>query len=394
MPRNQDRHLSREEMARFVELGVHRLGAAPLPAADLELADHVAACSVCATVARSQRSVQADLKALMNTAVSERTSECPSEASWLPLAAGVCSKEEALPLLGHASNCDYCGRQLRQTTAALGSDGLEDKREVVRRLASSRPEWQTKLADELSRSLRAGWSAGQGPQPGVSRWSPHLTGRWTLWVPASAAVILIALAIGVWIHSSRPSLPVTGQLVAQAYSEQRTLELRIPGAPYGPLRRQRATESTHFDTPLTLKDAKVEIARELARNPDQAGWLQAKARVDLMEQNPAAAIESLERARTLRPDDLSLKIDLASANFEQVTRPSDYTAALNLLNQVLQADASNRTALFNRAIVNERAGKPTEARADWNSYLRLDPTGDWAEEARQRLTQLDEIPTR
>ena len=306
-----------------------------------------------------------------------------------PLSRRSVLKEEALRLLEHASGCDYCGHQLKQTTAALGSDGLEHKREVVRRLASSRPEWQAKLADELSRSSELGSGAAQRPKPGAPHSWTHLPGRWTLWVPASAAVILIALAVGVWLHSSRPSLAVTGQLVAQAYSEQRTLELRIPGAPYGPLRRQRATESTRFDTPLTLKDAKVEIARELARNPDRAGWLQAKARVDLMEQNPAAAMESLERARTLRPDDPSLTIDLASAYFEHATQPSDYTAALNLLNQVLQADSSNLTALFNRAIVNQRAGKSAEARSDWNAYLKLDPTGDWAEEARQHLTPLE-----
>ena len=42
-------------------------------------------------------------------------------------------------------------------------------------------------------------------------------------------------------------------------------------------------------------------------------------------------------------------------------------------------------ALFNRALALESLGQKDAARAAWESYLQVDATSAWADEARQHL---------
>jgi hypothetical protein len=60
-----------------------------------------------------------------------------------------------------------------------------------------------------------------------------------------------------------------------------------------------------------LLEAGTQIARGLARHPQDAGWLQAKARTDLFDGHPQFPIEALKQAGTRHPENLSVKLDLA-----------------------------------------------------------------------------------
>jgi tetratricopeptide (TPR) repeat protein len=214
----------------------------------------------------------------------------------------------------------------------------------------------------------------------------QLTGSWARWVLAGAGALLLA-GSGLWIENFRLSLSSTNQLIAQAYTEQRTVELRFPGASYGPLRQQRGEHISQRESPQALKDAKVQIARRLAHGSKEPNWLQAKARIDLLEGHFQAAIDTLQQAVVWHPDDSSLKVDLATAYFERAEptgQPADYAPALDLLNQVLSNNPNHSVAIFNRAIVYERQHKYAEAMADWQRYLQVDPSGGWAAEANTR----------
>ncbi|MFP5246851.1 MAG: hypothetical protein ACLGH0_09160, partial [Thermoanaerobaculia bacterium] len=76
--------------------------------------------------------------------------------------------------------------------------------------------------------------------------------------------------------------------------------------------------------------------------------------------------------------------DLAAAYYVRAQRnddPADFLRALQVLENVSGAD-------FNRALIQEQLGLTTEAIASWNAYLRTDPDGQWAAEARQHRDAL------
>jgi len=66
-----------------------------------------------------------------------------------------------------------------------------------------------------------------------------------------------------------------------------------------------------------LRTARTFFGRAVELAPDNAASHMNLARVDLLEKNPAAAIERLERALQLRPDDASVLVALAQAQLAQ-----------------------------------------------------------------------------
>jgi CHAT domain-containing protein len=205
---------------------------------------------------------------------------------------------------------------------------------------------------------------------------------------AMAASFLLALASLTWWGASLRNRPQSAdRLLASAYAEQRTLELRISGAPYAHLRAQRGAEDSFANRPKALLSAEALIAGQLASHPSDSYWLQAKARADLLEGKYDGAVDSLRRALQLLPKSPGILIDLASAYFQRgqaTDRPEDYAAAYESLSQALAVAPDDPVALFNRAIVAERQFLYHQALDDWEHYLRIDPRSEWADEARQR----------
>lgn len=63
--------------------------------------------------------------------------------------------------------------------------------------------------------------------------------------------------------------------------------------------------------------------------------------------------------------------------------------AIEALCHAIEARPDYADAHFNLAHCYETAGERKSAAAEWRAYLRLDPSGPWAELARQRLTLLE-----
>src|SRR5262249_49880193 len=70
-------------------------------------------------------------------------------------------------------------------------------------------------------------------------------------------------------------------------------------------------------------------------------------------------------------------------------REIDYGAAIDMLWRFLRVRPDSPVALFNRAVVYERMFLYDDAVKDWEHYLKLDPTGGWAEEARGRKQAIE-----
>ncbi len=64
----------------------------------------------------------------------------------------------------------------------------------------------------------------------------------------------------------------------------------------------------------------------------------------------------------------------------------DPAAAAELFVRALASDPSFADAHFNLAMAYEELGRPDSARGHWRTYLKLDPSGPWAEIARRHLS--------
>jgi CHAT domain-containing protein/Tfp pilus assembly protein PilF len=208
-------------------------------------------------------------------------------------------------------------------------------------------------------------------------------------VYAGLAALLVLAGGLVLFAYLRPSNPQ--KLIALAYVQQRTLELRIPDAGYAQIHVQRENGQSQFNKPAVLLEAEALIQRRLEEKPDDPELLRQTAEVDLLNRDYQPAIETLSRALRVQPNSFYLLVDLASAYFERAegtSNPADYEAGLQYLGEAIRMDPASPLGLFNRAVMYERLYLYDRATSDWEQFLKLETDRGWKEEAGQRLAEL------
>ena len=314
---------------------------------------------------------------------------CPAESTWWYVATGLQPESRAAELLEHSTRCDACALLLRQATEDFTDEVTEQEITQISALPSAQERWQQSLAQRLrvtesARGKKGLWSRG------LAEWFPRplrSVFRYA-WVYAAAAIML--LAAGAWLMHTRRE-PSINQLIAHAYTEQRPFELRIADAAYGPVRQERGGERSAFAEPAGLLRAKYIIKERLAARPNDEAILAASGRVELLEGHYDEAIRTFGRLLDTHPDSPPLLADLATAYCQRATavdRAVDYGQSIELFGRVLAKKPDDPVALFNRAIALERMYAYNEAIRDWEHYLRVDASGDWAAEAQRRLSEL------
>ena len=383
MDTTPNQHLEMPELAKLLE-ELRARADSKIKATDVH--PHLAACADCREQFEGLAELDSQLKTMRVSAPAPLASGCPSPAVWDEVAAGLTDPKQTLAHLEHASRCDHCGPRLRASVrqvASLNQKLTEVERKEIADLQSASPDWQVKLAERISGTPRT-------TAPSVP-WRM----RW-LSVPilaTTAAALAIIAGIAWWTAAGRATPGSANQLLARAYTDQRTLELRIPGAAYAPMRVQKGPAQSFVARPPSLLKAEALIASQLTSHPEDPAWLQAAARANLLEGKYDAAVESLHRALELRPDSPDLLLDLGTAHFQRAQsadRPEDYGAAFEYLSKALAQQPENPTALFNRAIVSEHQFLYRQALEDWEHYLKLDPASQWSEEARNHADAVRE----
>ena len=329
------------------------------------------------------------LEQLKRPGLAMQGADCPSASEWALVVAGQVESEKAREYLRHAADCDHCGPLMKQTIVDFDDEFTSDEDKMISQLKSSDPAWQKRFARKLAAksALQVGSSTGR---------AKVLTGKWRRfpkWQPLVVGVVAATIA-GVMLFPlvSKYFSQTPDKLLAQAYGERRTLELRFEGAQHGPVQIERSTGSdSRLSRPPALLEAEALIARGLEKEPNSAFWLQAKGRADLLEGNFEAAIQSFQKALDVEANSISLQTDLASAYFQRAARTdraSDYAKAIELLGKVLAKNPDDAIARFNRALINEKMFLYRQALEDWNHYLRLDSKSEWANEANQHANNL------
>jgi CHAT domain-containing protein/tetratricopeptide (TPR) repeat protein len=222
---------------------------------------------------------------------------------------------------------------------------------------------------------------------------------------AITAAILIAAIVGWRIWSSRSEVDQGLLALNAAYSKERPLESRITRFDYAPFRSTRGPGQRDVNE-NELARSELLLRDELRRRSTPAAH-HALGKVYLAESEFDKAIDEFEKAQKNDLDNAQIYADLGAALLEKgklevqagKTDPGNaesgkgmeyFARSLSNLNKALELDHDLSEALFNRALLDESMGLLPEAEADWHKYLEKDSSSKWADEARQRLAQLEQ----
>jgi tetratricopeptide (TPR) repeat protein len=309
------------------------------------------------------------------------TPECPSDDALRQLAASLTPDDAAAKLTQHAATCDHCGPLLRTFTEDFSDDFSPEEQAVLDQLRSASPKWQKQTAREM---LKRAIPSPPSPRP-IFSW------KWIM-VPASAAVVAVS-AFTIWfVVRDTPEKVET--LLAQSYTEDRTMEMRIPYAKHSEFHQLRSGDSgSLLSLPESYRKAGDQITVQLKKNPDDPGWLLASAQFDLMHWDYLSALKTLNKIEDAKFKSSSqLLMIRALALYEQAEdrhQQEPYFESADLLGKVLLDSPNDPVALFNHAIVCERIELWQCAESDWNRLLTVETDRAWADEARERLTQIE-----
>jgi len=168
---------------------------------------------------------------------------CPSEQQWMDFAAGLRSPGDTQKQLEHAMNCAHCSARLRRAAEQFADDTTDEEMHVLDGLASADPAWQRNLARRMQESS----PQANPPQSATKAWD-----RRALLLRLSIATVTAALLLSAlwWFSYARPT-QAANRLLALAYSERRTTDLRMAWGEAAMTGEHREWYA-HFDPVLRL----------------------------------------------------------------------------------------------------------------------------------------------
>jgi CHAT domain-containing protein len=275
---------------------------------------------------------------------------------------------------------------------ACGEVSAEERAQLERHFLRS-PERRAKLRFALALKRRASERESRRRPP--RRLARHL--------PVAASLLLVAgLGVVICLTFFRRS-DVSDGLVAlrAAYGGRRPVEARISDFPYAPdpqLRGGEGSDSLQDDLAAQRDLAASLLIRAAATRPKDAAAQRAAGQHYLAARQFDEAIKYLQASLSLDPRDARAHSDLGVALLERGKSRGaqtgggmrDFGESLAHLDQAVELDDSLLEALFNRALAHEYLSQTAEAENDWRAYLAKDPGSKWADEARQRLSALEE----
>jgi tetratricopeptide (TPR) repeat protein len=383
-----DQHLDSNELDALVS---------PLPAQGIqsvvlteealeEARRHLEGCDDCSRKVQMHRQAQDEILDLGTLGTTQPKGSCPSNVDWLAVAAGTRPEQETKDLMLHAAQCAHCGPELHKAADMLSDDATTQEEVLLQELRTSTSDWRRETSVRLGQTATRGARADAGAR------------LWWRSLPSwqRAAVVAASLAIAVvaaWLTSRTFRASSADELIAQAYSERRTLEIRIPGAKHAPLHVERGKTGSSSAKPESLLEAEILVGENLREHPNDPVWLQGKALTEILDGNYDEAIKTLDFALESHPDSAPLLADLGAAYYARgkaASRVSDYRNSVELLGKALAKNPNDLVALFNQALAYEQLSLYSQAVEVWERYLRIDPQSDWSDEARQRLNALRE----
>ena len=344
------------------------------------------------------------------------TPECPSDDTLRQLAAGLLPDASsgndafAAALTQHAATCNHCGPLLRTYTELFSDDFSPEEKAALAHLQSSSADWQQQTAREMlkagavqaadvpaekaagvngSQSAASATDALPAPRKSSAKATTErkpFSWKWVL-IPATAVIILAAITFPIYL-ARRDSPEKVEKYFAEAYPEKRTIEMRWPGAKWGEPRETLGP--LQANKPLSLLRADEVIQRQTPETLRKKEWLHLRAQSEILGgAELLQLIKDLTEATQSQPDS-ALMFDLAIANFRmgEVTHDHKYyEKSKDVLDQIL-ASSRNSSALFDRAVVEQRLNLKDAAILDLSDCLEKETDMEWKAEIQQKIQRL------
>jgi tetratricopeptide (TPR) repeat protein len=323
----------------------------------------------------------------------------PSEDDLRNLAAGTIAPDKAMAITHHAVECPHCALILRLFAQDFSDDLTAEElgagEDFLSQLKSSTPGWQKEIAAQAMQANRganpsstSGASASSTSDVNPSTSGAKIFGWPMRRVLAPAAIAAGAvIAFGLWF-TQRDTPEKVEKLLAQAYTENRTMEYRWPGAEWGPVRVTRGSSDSASSRPLSLLDSEEVISRHAGVG---SIWNRVRGQAEILEHDPDSAIHHIQNTANgvHQSADLLTKLAIAySLKAEREKASENRALALNLLDEALKIDPANRAALYNRAFLKENMGLARESEVDWTRLLSEEKDPGWIDETRKRVEEL------
>jgi len=215
---------------------------------------------------------------------------------------------------------------------------------------------------------------------------------------AGAALILVCL--GVWKFAIYKSDVDRGLMQLElAYSTQRPVEVRISGFDYAPWSTTRGTADEKENASRERAERLLSYA---AGENDNSASLAALGKYFLTERKFDRANELFDRASRTDPNNAQLLADWGASLAEmakasgadRVKRQELFDQSLSKLDSAIKLRPQLLEPYFNRALCLQSLRQAAQAEEAWNTYLKLDGTSRWADEARRNLHLLDKSSLR
>jgi len=274
------------------------------------------------------------------------------------------------------------------------------------------PERRKKV--EIARALQRYVATERAkPQPQDARETKSASGWPALvrslfapvWRLPIAAALLLGLAVGAWWLLFY-QLPIMRGVAALKQAYPRPSEARLSGFSHAPWSQMRSGAPEKIDT--FANDRAERLLFDVVADWPRAKSYHALGQLYLAQGKFDQAISQFDEA--LKTDnsaqthnDLGVALmGLAKKQKEkeargETTREQDNSSSLLSLGranehfaQALRIDAKLAEAQFNQALCLQEMGLVNQATEAWQKYLQLDTTSEWANEARQKLAELQE----
>jgi tetratricopeptide (TPR) repeat protein len=348
---------------------------------------HVENCRQCQELLEDCQAISVKLAKLAFVPIGAANGmNCPDPRVWFDVAAGTLSPEDSLKHVQHAADCSTCGPRLRTATQIFKEELTPEEEKTISSLPSASPQAQRRLAERLMQSTSSPIPEPV-PKPKPSFW-------WPLSFSLAGAAAVAAVALYFFIPRNSPA--DVQKLLAEAYTENRQIEMRIPGAKHAEMKQQRSGEAgSLLAIPGAERKALDKIAAGQKKDPDNPQWLILQAQADLLDWRYKPALSALSRVET-GTDSTDFLLTRALALNEQGEAEHDPQLqghAIDLLGRILQKEPDNTTALFNQAIVCEELYMYECASKDWQHVLQIEKDPGWIAEAREHLNRIVEKKT-
>ncbi|MGB8508615.1 MAG: hypothetical protein WCD76_09430 [Pyrinomonadaceae bacterium] len=214
--------------------------------------------------------------------------------------------------------------------------------------------------------------------------------RQPIYAVALAALLIAAVGLTIYF-GGRNNTDELAELQS-IYRQERPTETRISEFGYAPLAQLRGAPESREKNRLRRIENDLIEATEKTPN---AQTHHALGVFYLTQQKYTDASREFENALKFAGQSAKIHNDLGAAHFEQAKisarekKLEELASALEEFSTATELDGNLLEALFNRSLTLQELGLPRQAKESWTLYLQKDSSSLWADEARRKLSQLD-----